>query len=104
MWSVEFESSKVEKEVSALIKNKNLTLADQTIIHAWIQQMSFHGPESVRGDFRWSDHPLTGEWDGCRSSAFSNRGRIIYRIVENKIVIKIARITVVHDYKKKKKK
>ena len=104
MWSVEFESSQVEKEVTLLIKKKKLTADDQAIIHAWVQQISLHGPESIRGDFKWADHRLRGEWEGYRSSAFSNRGRIIYKIVEKKIVIKIARITDVHDYRKGKKK
>jgi mRNA-degrading endonuclease YafQ of YafQ-DinJ toxin-antitoxin module len=104
MWSVEFESSAVEKEVVALIKAKKLTVEDQAVIHAWIQQVSLHGPESIRGDFKWADHPLHGEWEGYRSSAFSNRGRIIYRIVDKKIVIKIARITDAHDYKKRGKR
>lgn len=104
MWIVEFESSQVEKEIADLIKSKKLTVEDQAIIHAWIQQISLHGPESVRGDFKWADHPLIGDWEGYRSSAFSNRGRIIYRIVEKKIMIKIARITDSHDYKKGKKR
>ena len=104
MWSVEFESSQVEKEVTALIKAKKLTAEDQAIIRAWIQQITLHGPESIRGDFKWADHPLHGEWEGYRSSSFSNRGRIIYRIIEKKIVIKIARITDKHDYKKGKVK
>jgi len=104
MWSVEYESSAVEKAVTALIKSKKLTTADQAIIHAWIQQISAHGPESIRGNFKWADHSLQGEWAGYRSSAFSNRGRIIYRIVDKKVVIKIARITDKHDYKKGRKK
>jgi mRNA-degrading endonuclease YafQ of YafQ-DinJ toxin-antitoxin module len=104
MWSVEFENSAVEKEVAALIKSKKLTTEDQAIIHAWIQQISANGPESIRGDFKWADHALHGDWTGYRSSAFSNRGRIIYRIVNKKVVIKIARITDKHDYKKGQKK
>jgi len=104
MWSVEFESSVAEKEVKLLIKAKKLTADDQVIIHAWIQQISLHGPESIRGDFKWADHSLHGEWVGYRSSSFSNRGRIIYRIVDKKVVIKIARITDEHNYKKGRKK
>ena len=103
MWSVEFESSVVEKEIAALVKSKKLTVEDQAIIHAWIQQISAHGPESIRGDFKWADHALQGDWAGHRSSAFSNQGRIIYRIVDKKVVIKIARITEVHNYKKGRK-
>ena len=104
MWSVEFESPAVEKEITALIKTKKLTIEDQAIIHAWIRQISVHGPESIRGDFKWADHALQGDWVGYRSSAFSNRGRIIYRIVDKKVVIKIARITDEHNYKKGRNK
>ena len=104
MWSVEFESLAVEKEVTVLIKSKKLTVEDQMIIHAWIKQITAHGPESIRGDFKWADHALQGEWLGYRSSAFSNRGRIIYRILDKKIVIKIARITNEHGYRKGRKK
>ena len=101
---VEFENLAVEKEVIALIKSKRMTIEDQAIIHAWVQQISAHGPESIRGDFKWADHALHGEWSGHRSSAFSNRGRIIYRIIDKKVVIKIARITDEHNYKKGSKK
>jgi mRNA-degrading endonuclease YafQ of YafQ-DinJ toxin-antitoxin module len=104
MWSVEFENSTVQKEVEILIKSKKLTAEDQVIIHAWIQQISHYGPESIQGDFKWADHALENEWKGYRSSSFSNRGRIIYRVIDKKILIKIARITVEHDYRKGKRR
>lgn len=103
MWSIEFESEKVQEEIEALIRGRKLTHADQAVIHAWIRQVTYYGPESVRGDSKWADHALEGDWDGYRSSAFSNRGRIIYRIFEKKILIQIARITHEHDYRKKTK-
>jgi len=40
VWSDEFKSLAVEKEITALIKFKKLTIEDQTIIHSWIQQIS----------------------------------------------------------------
>lgn len=103
MWLVEFASEDVEKEVAALIRARRISRSDQVVIHAWIRQITYHGPGSVRGDSKWADHALVGEWEGYRSSAFSNRGRIIYRIVESKILIQIARITGEHDYRKKPK-
>lgn len=103
MWSVEFESDKVQREIEALIRGRKLTRADQAIIQAWIRQVAYHGPESVRRDSKWADHSLEGEWEGYRSSSFSNRGRIIYRIFEKKILIQIGRITNEHDYRKKSK-
>lgn len=103
MWGVEFESPKVQQEIEGLIKARKLSADDQAIIHAWIQQVSHHGPESIQGDFKWADHALSGEWQGYRSSAYSNRGRIIYRVIEKKILIQIARITHDHEYRKEKK-
>ena len=92
MWLVEFESSAVEKEITALIKSKKLTAEDHALIHAWIQQISAHGPESIRGDFKWADHTLHGEWVGYRSSSFSNPGRIIYRIEDQIVKVVVGRI------------
>ncbi len=103
MWTVEFASEDVEKEVVSLIRARKISRADQIVIHAWIRQVTYHGPESIRDDSKWADHALVDEWEGYRSSAFSNRGRIIYRIVENKILIQIARITDEHNYRTKTK-
>ncbi len=101
MWGVEFESRRVQIEIEGLIRNGKLSKDDQAIINSWIRQVMFHGPESIRGDYKWADHALREEWKGYRASAFSGLGRIIYRI-ENKLVkILIARITDVHDYDKK---
>jgi len=102
MWQVEFESSKVEKEVESLIKKGHLTSEDRIVILAWIRQISLKGPESVLGDKRWDDHELYQEWKGYRASCFSNSGRIIYKVEKEVVKILIARITADHDYKKKR--
>ena len=101
VWRVEFESTAVQTEIEILIRNGKLTKNDQAIINSWIRQVAFHGPESVRGDYKWADHALRDKWRGYRASAFSNRGRIIYRIEGKLIRIVIARITDSHDYDKK---
>jgi mRNA-degrading endonuclease YafQ of YafQ-DinJ toxin-antitoxin module len=103
MWKVQFENIKVQTEVENLIKKGRITKADQEVISAWIRQIALHGPESIRGDKKWADHPQEHEWLGYRSSSFSVRGRIIYGIEEKFIKIKIARITDTHDYRKGKK-
>lgn len=102
MWRVEFESSQVQIEIESLIRSGKLTKDDQAVINSWIRQVTFHGPQSIRGEYKWADHALRDEWKGYRTSAFSNRGRIIYRIEEKLVKILIARITDVHDYAKKK--
>jgi|JI9StandDraft_1071089.scaffolds.fasta_scaffold18466_5 mRNA-degrading endonuclease YafQ of YafQ-DinJ toxin-antitoxin module len=100
MWTVQFENMKIQAEVEKLIKSGRISKADEEVLAAWVRQVSLHGPESVRVDKKWADHELEGDWPGYRSSSFSVRGRIIYRIEEKVVKIKIARITDVHDYRK----
>lgn len=100
MWKVQFESIKAQAEVEQLIKSGRIKKADEEVIAAWIRQIALQGPESIRADRKWADHDLEDEWIGYRSSAYSVRGRIIYRVEEKVVKIKIARITDVHDYKK----
>lgn len=101
MWSVECESHEVEKSIlKKMIQSQELSDSDMRVISMWIRQVTFHGPESIRGDFKWADHKLDNEWEGYRSSAFSNQGRIIYRIENQKVKVIIARITPAHDYRK----
>jgi mRNA-degrading endonuclease YafQ of YafQ-DinJ toxin-antitoxin module len=102
MWSVEFESSKVENEVAKLIKTGKLTAEDRIVIATWIRQITEEGPESIEQEQRWDDHALVGEWRGYRSSCFSSSGRIIYKIENEVIKILIARITTDHNYKRLK--
>lgn len=104
MWKVEFESLAVRAEIEKMIESGLISKSDEQIIEAWARQIAAHGPESVQGNRKWNDHALTGEWNGYRSSSFSNRGRIIYRIVNKKILIKVARVTPDHDYRKRGKK
>ncbi len=101
MWVVEMESLRAERELEKLVKTGALTETDQFIISAWTKQVMFHGPKSLRTDNKWADHPLEDEWEGYRSSSFSTRGRIIYRIEGKMVKVKVARITTKHDYKKK---
>jgi len=103
MWKVKFENIRAQADVERLIRTGRITKADEEVLAAWVRQISLHGPEAIRGDRRWADHDLTGEWRGCRSSAFSYRGRVIYRVEAEVVKIHIARITDEHDYKRGKK-
>jgi len=102
MWSVEFESSKVEIEVTKLIRTGKITSEDRLVITTWIRLITEEGPARIQKEKRWDDHPLTADWKGYRSSSFSNSGRIIYKIENQVIKILIARITPDHDYKRLK--
>ena len=101
MWKVEFETPETEAEASKMIQKGLLTTEDRRVISAWVRQMALQGPESIQKDKKWADHPLEDEWKGYRSSAFSNKGRIIYRVEEKTIKVLVERVTVTHDYRRK---
>jgi mRNA-degrading endonuclease YafQ of YafQ-DinJ toxin-antitoxin module len=101
MWKVEFENPKAETEAEEMVQKGILSTEDRRVIASWVRQVALQGPESIQKDKKWADHALEDEWKGYRSSAFSNRGRIIYRIEKDIIKVLIERITVKHDYRRK---
>ncbi len=96
------ETQQAEQGLEALIKSKALSESDQFVIAAWTRQVMFHGPESLSIDPKWADHELYEDWKGYRSSSFSIAGRIIYRIEDKVVKVKVARITNDHNYKRSK--
>ena len=93
------ETKEAERELEALVKSKTLSVSDQFVIASWTRQVMFHGPESLQIDPKWADHELYEDWRGYRSSAFSTAGRIIYRVEDGVVKVKVARITNDHDYR-----
>lgn len=95
---------KIEDKAAKVFETKHLSRTDLEVIKEWHKTVVNGGPEVLlkRPDV-WADHALYGEWQGYRSSSFSYKGRIIYRI-ENKIVtVVVVRITNDHNYKKREK-
>lgn len=98
-WKVKIEE-RAETELTQLLKDKVVTLADIKVLLRWVSDMEEFGPEYVANSNEWHDHALEREWEGYRSSAFSSSGRVIYKIFEDLIVVKVARVTTNHNYKK----
>lgn len=103
MWKVEYETN-VADEMKKDFAQGLITKDDIAVIKAWAQEIQEYGPEHIQSSKLWDDHPLEKEWAGYRSSCFSLKGRIIYRIENEKILIKVVRITGSHDYRKGGKK
>lgn len=100
MWKVLF-TDECEEEIKVMIKKKLISQDDMRVISIWIKQVKKHGPECLRiGGQRsnWNDHALDRKWSGYRSSSFSFSGRIIYKIENKKIVVKVVRVTPDHNY------
>lgn len=98
MWKV-FFSVMAEKNVRALVDSGGLAQADREVIATWIKQIQEFGPDSLRaGSNFWHDHDLFNDWKGFRASAFSIKGRIIYKVEEKRIMVVVVKVTTTHDY------
>jgi mRNA-degrading endonuclease YafQ of YafQ-DinJ toxin-antitoxin module len=98
-WEVEI-TDEAMVELESQFKTGLLTREDAAIIKAWMAEMETNGPDQLRQNRLWDDHDLDAEWQGYRSSCFSLRGRIIYRVFRERIVVEIVRVTASHDYRK----
>ena len=99
-WKVKMED-KAEAELTYLLKDKIVTPADIKVLLRWVFEMEEFGPEYVAKSSAWHDHELDREWKAYRSSAFSSSGRVIYKIIDDLIIVEVARVTTDHNYKKK---
>lgn len=98
-WKVKIED-KSEAELTKLLKDKIVTPADIKVLLRWVSEMEEFGPEYVARSIEWHDHELDREWKDYRSSAFSSTGRVIYKIIDDQIIVQVARVTADHNYKK----
>jgi len=99
MWKVEF-TEKAEKQIIELIAEGKISEMDRQLIGDWIRIVKMNGPKVLQAEKHWNDHPLEREWFGHRSSAYSPAGRIIYTVIENKVLVLVVKITPDHNYKK----
>lgn len=98
MWKVTL-SDKAETEFKNDLLNNRWTADDLKILKAWCGFVEYYGPQALARDYKWDDHPLWGQWEGCRSSCISNSGRIIYKINDSEITVLVLRITANHNYR-----
>ncbi|MCP5007451.1 MAG: type II toxin-antitoxin system mRNA interferase toxin, RelE/StbE family [Planctomycetes bacterium] len=66
----------------------------------WKDIVVISGPEGLRFIKGFHDESLKGQWQGFRSSRLSKQYRIIYRIDNRKLYVKVINITP-HDYRRK---
>ena len=98
MWRV-----KIDNEAAKIFESDELTNEDRVVIQTWAKTVTQHGPEGLlENPSVWADHPLYDEWRGYRSSSFSYKGRIIYKVEDKVVTVIVVRITTKHDYKRKK--
>ena len=97
-WKVDY-SPDVKDQILSQLKSGELTLADIAALKRWVELIEHRGLAIVQNQ-RWRDHPLEAEWTGFRSAAFSPGGRVIYSVVNHRLIVYVVRVTATHDYKK----
>lgn len=97
-WKVDYEAH-VAKEIRAQLNDGSLSTDDLQALSKWVDIIEEWGPGHVQTPY-WNDHPLEAEWTGFRSASFSVRGRVIYRIEGNRLIVMVVRVTATHNYKK----
>ena len=88
------------KKFEADFKKGLFSKEDGEVLKAWAREMEKFGPEYIATSSNWRDHSLEHKWSGYRASCFSIKGRIIYRIIDERTieVCEVERITPTHDY------
>lgn len=99
MWKVEI-TKECQKRFEMDFKKGLFSKDDGIVIKTWVKEIEKFGPEFIQKSFNWNDHSLTRNWYGHRASCFSFSGRIIYKIIEDKVVVSVIRISPNHDYTK----
>lgn len=97
MWKVAL-SPEAEIELKLSLKNGEFSFDDIAILKAWTAFVEYYGPQRLELDYKWDDHPLRGKWAGCRSSCISNSGRIIYKVINDEIIVLVLRVTASYNY------
>ncbi|HJP04577.1 MAG: type II toxin-antitoxin system mRNA interferase toxin, RelE/StbE family [Chromatiales bacterium] len=66
----------------------------------WKDIVVISGPPGLRQIKGFRDEALRGEWKGHRSSRLGGQHRVIYRVEEQNVVVKVIDLTA-HDYRRK---
>ena len=82
--------------------DKRLARAPKEILkryEKWKDIASLSGPPGLRLIKGFHDEALSGEWVGYRSSRLGLQWRVIYRVVTDAFVFRVALVTP-HDYRR----
>jgi addiction module RelE/StbE family toxin len=67
----------------------------------WKDIAEFSGPQGLMAVRGFRDEALTGEWSGYRSSRLNQQYRVIYRMQDDRLEIRVVEV-VPHDYRRRK--
>ena len=94
MWEI-YEHKKVTKAL------KNVPVEILQRYEKWKDIVYISGPEALKLIKGFNDESLTGNWKGYRSSRLNRQYRVLYKVVNEKVLVQVETITP-HDYRRKK--
>jgi len=88
-------------EYKAAIKQlKSLPVDVLKRYEKWKDIVALSGPSGLKQITGFKDEALRGEWKGYRSSRLNIQYRIIYKIENEQLFVKVVKVTP-HDYRRK---
>ncbi|MDH3353597.1 MAG: type II toxin-antitoxin system mRNA interferase toxin, RelE/StbE family [Chromatiales bacterium] len=66
----------------------------------WKDIVTITGPDGLKQIKGFNDEALRGEWKGYRSSRLNIQYRVVYKIENESLFVKVVKVTA-HDYRKK---
>jgi len=66
----------------------------------WKDIVVISGPSGLKKIKGFNDEPLHGKWKGYRSSRLNIQYRVIYKIENEELYVKVVKVTA-HDYRRK---
>lgn len=92
MWSV-YEHRHVSKQLDSIPKDVLKRY------EKWKDIVTISGPQGLRKMKGLRDEALSGPWKGHRSSRLNKQYRVIYKIIKDRVFIKVVSVTP-HDYRR----
>ena len=66
----------------------------------WKDVVAISGPSGLKQIKGFNDEPLKGDWKGYRSSRLNSQYRVIYKIENKELYVKVVKVTA-HNYRRK---
>lgn len=92
MWEI-YEHKKVTKQLNKIPKDILMRY------EKWKDILTISGPEGLKLIKGFNDEALSGDWDGYRSSRLNIQYRVIYKIENKELYVKVFKVTP-HDYRR----
>jgi addiction module RelE/StbE family toxin len=93
MWTI-YEHRRLDKQLA------KAPLEVQKRYEKWKDIVEISGPGGLRRIRGFRDELLAGEWKGFRSSRLNKQYRVIYQVIDEKLMVQVVELTP-HDYRRK---